>query len=81
MYDMSITLTVRTDEQLMASLRQTATADGITLSDLVRRILEDAVAERSLGRLSGHLRGRLELDPTDQGDAWHQQLRERNWRE
>ena len=37
---------------------------GTTLSALVREILENAVAERSLGRRAGYLKGRLKL-PSD----------------
>ena len=78
MYDMSTTLTVRTDDDLDRALRELAESEGLTLSELVRRILEDAVTERPLAQRAGHLAGRLILAEDD--DAWRAQLRERNWR-
>lgn len=80
MYDMSTTLTVRTDDELDRALRQLARSEGLSLSELVRRILEDAVQERTLAERAGHLAGVItETDARD--DAWREQIRVRNWRE
>lgn len=80
MYDMSTTLTVRTDDALDQALRELACSEGLTLSELVRRILEDAVQERTLAERAGHLAGALDaLDAG--GDGWREQIRSRNWRE
>lgn len=72
------TLTVRTDAELREALDRRAEAEGKTVSEVVREILERAVAERPLAQRIGHLRGRLRLDST--GAAWRERLRERNWR-
>ena len=77
-YMRNTTLTVRTDAELREALDRRAEAEGKTLSELVREILERAVTERPLAQRVGHLRGRLRLAST--GDAWRKRLRERNWR-
>ena len=51
----------------------------MTLSALVREILEKAVDERPLGRRAGHLKARLTL-PDDHRDSWSETIRKRNWR-
>ena len=76
---MSTTITIRADEPLRARLEERAAAAGKTLSALVREILENAVAERSLGRRAGHLKARLTL-PHDASDPWRKSVRDRNWR-
>lgn len=76
---MSTTLTVRTDEALRDALAERARAQGKTLSQLVREILEAAVAERPLGARAGHLRGRLVLRE-QATEPWRESLRRRNWR-
>ncbi|MCY3764573.1 MAG: ribbon-helix-helix protein, CopG family [Gemmatimonadetes bacterium] len=76
---MNTTLTVRTDRTMREALEERAQAQGLTVSELVRRLLEEAISERPLAQRVGHLKGRLELsDPG--GDAWRNRLRERNWR-
>lgn len=61
------------------ALEERAQAQGLTVSELVRRLLEEAISERPLAQRVGHLKGRLEL--SDPGaDAWRSRLRERNWR-
>jgi metal-responsive CopG/Arc/MetJ family transcriptional regulator len=76
---MSTTITVRTGETLRRELQRRARAGGKTLSELIREILEAAVAERRLDRRAGHLKGRLRL-PRRGGGSWRERLRERNWR-
>ncbi len=61
------------------ALEDRARAQGLTVSELVRRLLDDAISERPLGQRAGHLKGRLEPAGPD-SDAWRDQLRERNWR-
>ena len=76
---MNTTLTVRTDRNMREALEERAQAQGLTVSELVRRLLEEAISERPLAQRVGHLKGRLEL--SDPGaDAWRNRLRERNWR-
>ena len=76
---MGIVFTVRTDEALHEALRRRAAAQGKTISELVREILEAAVQERPIAERAGHLRGCLELPATDD-DPWIQHLRRTNWR-
>lgn len=72
------TLTVRTDAELREALDRRAEAEGKTVSEVVREILERAVAERPLGQRIGHLRGRLR--PASMDGPWRERLRDRNWR-
>ena len=80
MYDMGKTLTVRTSDKLEKALRDRADEAGLSLSELVREILESAVAERPLGERIAHLMRPLEPSSRPLTD-WQRQLRERNWRE
>lgn len=79
MYNMGTVLTVRTGDQLRQALEQRATAQGKTTSQLVREILERALAETPLALRAGHLRGCLDAPPEAE-DAWRKEIRERNWR-
>lgn len=72
-------LTVRTDERLREALSERAAALGKTVSQLVRDILETAVADRPLENRVGHLKGRLRLKP-EADDPWRARLRAHNWR-
>jgi plasmid stability protein len=76
---MSTTLTVRTDSRLREALQRRASIERKSVSDLVREILREALAERPLSLRAGHLKGRLEL-PATLDDPWQRQIRERNWR-
>lgn len=76
---MSKTITIRTDETLRNALEERAQAKGITLSQLTREILQDALQEKPLGSKTGHLRGRLSLRRKNE-ETWRKSLRERNWR-
>lgn len=76
---MNTTLTVRTDETMRKALERRAKTQGLTVSELVRRILGDAISERPLSHRAGHLKGRLDLSAVD-SDTWRNQMRERNWR-
>ena len=76
---MRTTLTIRTDERLREALAERARAQGKTVSQIVREILQDALEERPLASRVGHLKGRLEL-PSQPDDPWRERIRERNWR-
>lgn len=76
---MSTTLTFRADDRLRDRLEKRAAASGKSLSALVREILENAVAERSVGRRAGHLKARLSL-PRSPADPWRKSVRSRNRR-
>jgi plasmid stability protein len=75
---MSKTLTVRTDDGLHEALHNRAEAQGKTVSEVVREILEDALTERPLASRIGHLKGSLAL-PSPK-DPWRRKVKERNWR-
>ena len=66
------------DEKLREALRERATLQGKTVSQLAREILSEALEERPLAARIGHLRGRLKLPP-DTSDALRE-IRARNWR-
>jgi hypothetical protein len=76
---MGVVLTVRTDEALREALRRRAAAQGKTVSELVREILESAVQERTIAQRAGHLRGSFGPPDGEEGPR-RRQLRERNWR-
>ena len=76
---MSTTLTIRADETLREALQERARAQGKTLSEVAREILQNALEDRPLELRTGHLRGRLSLR-AEQTESWRKVLRERNWR-
>lgn len=76
---MSTTLTIRADETLREALQERARAQGKTLSEVAREILQNALEDRPLELRTGHLRGRLSLRQ-EQTETWRKALRERNWR-
>ncbi len=76
---MSTTITIRTDPSLREALDARAAATGKTISVLVREILEDALADRTIEDRAGHLKGRLVLYERS-SESWKKRLRERNWR-
>ena len=76
---MRTTLTVRTDEALREALAKRARAQGKTLSQLVREILQAAVSERSIEARAGHLKRRLMLRE-QATEPWRETLRQHNWR-
>jgi hypothetical protein len=60
-------------------LAKRAAAQGKTLSQFVREILQEALADRPMKARTGHLRGRLVLRERAT-EPWRKSLRERNWR-
>ena len=76
---MNTTLTIRTDSSLREALAKRARAQGKTVSDVVREILEEALSEHPLAVKTGHLKGQLDL-PSEPSDPWQGQIRARNWR-
>jgi predicted DNA-binding protein len=76
---MSTTITIRVDEPLREVLDKKAAASGKTVSELVREILEEALAETPLQFRAGHLKGRLRLSRKT-SEPWQRHLRQRNWR-
>ena len=75
---MSTTLTVRTSEELRATLERRAGGLGKSVSELVREILEEALADRLIGQRTSHVKGRLNLPRA--AEPWRRQLKQRNWR-
>jgi len=76
---MSTTITIRAQESLRKALARKAAVSGKTVSELVREILEEALAVRPLKVRAGHLKGRLVLSRKAPED-WRKRLRQRNWR-
>ena len=76
---MSTTLTIRIAPDEREALIRRATQTGLTLSELVRDILRQGLAERSVSVKAGHLKGRLRIKRPAAG-SWRRQIRERNWR-
>ena len=75
---MAQAITIRTDDELRRALAERAAAEGTTVSEVVRRILRQALAEVPLAVKVGQLQGRLEIPDDD--DSWRRELRGRNWR-
>jgi len=76
---MSTTLTIRTDETLREELAKRARAQGKTLSQFVREVLQAAVIERPVEARAGHLKRRLMLREQTT-EPWRETLRQHNWR-
>lgn len=77
---MDKTLTIRLDAEQQRKLGQAAKMLGKSMSELVREILQQALAEHQLGDKTFHLKGRLNLSPSSR-DALTRKLKERNWRD
>lgn len=73
------TITIRTESALRSLLEERAAAVGKSVSQLIREILERALAPGSVEERAGHLRGRLSLSRRP-AEPWKARLRERNWR-
>lgn len=76
---MSTTLTIRLPDDLRTELESRAAARTVTVSELVRSILENALSTSPLRDRAGEFRGRLAAGEEDQ-DAWRSEIRDRNWR-
>jgi predicted transcriptional regulator len=76
---MEKTLTIRLDSEQQEKLGKTAKMLGKTVSELVREILQQAMAERSVAAKAGHLKGTLSLTPARR-DPLARKIKERNWR-
>jgi len=76
---MATTLTIRADDELRLELQRRASVEGKTVSEVVREILHQALAEEPLGTKVGHVRGRLAA-PVQDTDSWRKQLQDHNWR-
>lgn len=79
LYYMSTTLTIRIAADEREALIRRATQRGLTVSELVRDILREGLAERSMSAKAGHLKGRLRIKRTA-AVSWRRQIREHNWR-
>ena len=75
---MSKTITIRADRALLAAIAKRAKAEHQTASEVVRKILADALVERPLVDRVGKLRGSLRV--AESRGVWQRQIRERNWR-
>ncbi len=76
---MSTTLTIRIAPDEREALIRRATQTGLTVSELVRDMLRQGLAERSVSGKAGHLKGRLRIKHPA-ADSWRRQIRARNWR-
>jgi metal-responsive CopG/Arc/MetJ family transcriptional regulator len=76
---MGTTITIRTASTLRSLLEERAAATGKSISELVREILERALAEHSTEERAGHLKGRISLTRR-RDEPWRRRLRARNWR-
>ena len=72
------TVAVRVDEEMGRALEERAAVSGMTVSEVVRDALREALAERPLSARIGHLSGALAVRSEE--DPWQSALRERNWR-
>lgn len=75
---MERTLTIRLAKVQDLALARRARSLGRTRSELVRDLIDQAVADRPLGRYLRHLKGRVELPRVKSG--WGRELKNRNWR-
>jgi hypothetical protein len=75
----STTITIRITRDARDALIRRATEVGLTVSELVREILQQGLAERPVSARAGHLKGRLRMHRRT-ADAWRRRIQERNWR-
>ena len=76
---MRATLTIRMGAALQDALAKRAEAEGKTVSELVRELLERALAVQPLATKTAHVKGQLRL--SRRAADWRRRLRARNWRE
>lgn len=76
---MRTTITIRTERALRSLLEERAAVTHKTISEVVREILQGALADGPIGERTGHLRGRLSL-PKQPREPWRKRLRAQNWR-
>lgn len=76
---MSTTLTIRIAPDERKALLRRAKQAGLNVSEMVREILRQALAERSVSARAGHLKGRLKTKPPARS-SWRRQIQERNRR-
>jgi hypothetical protein len=76
---MRTTITIRAGAGLRDRLTRRARAEGKTLSELVRDVLEREFVEEPMRLRIEHLRGRLRSPPRAE-EAWRVRLRAHNWR-
>lgn len=72
-------LNVRVSAELREALDRRAAGRGISVSELVRDLLERELASRPLGDRIGALKGSLDAPPAVAG--WRRRIRDHNWRD
>jgi hypothetical protein len=77
---MEDSITFRLSAADRAKLRRKADECGQTESELLRKIVSDAVTDTARAEARARVRGAIKRRPSAQSD-WAKQLRERNWRE
>lgn len=79
---METTLTIRADPELKQKLEEMAALQGKSVSQFVREVLEEAVAEVPMKERIGHLMGILDSSELDEaGDEWWEHIKRMNWRD
>ncbi|WP_420620448.1 ribbon-helix-helix protein, CopG family [Candidatus Poriferisocius sp.] len=74
-------LTVRVETELWDAAARRAETLGISVSEVVREALREAVDNRPLVDRIGHLRGSVRTDSTNSSqDIWKSEIRAHNWR-
>jgi hypothetical protein len=77
---MNVRISFRVDKKQRDKLKRRANALGVSMSQLLREMVDRELQPRRLGDLIGHLAGRWG-PATRPPDEWEKHLRKQNWRE
>ena len=77
-YVLSKKITIRIDDELRTAIEELALASGLSVHEVIRRALREALAKPAMRGRIGHLRGSVRL--SESRASWRTHRRERDWR-
>lgn len=75
---MKATISVRVEPGMHEALKARAKRSKVSVSSLVRNLLEDELGRKSILERCGHVIGKLDIPAPNEG--WRKSILERNWR-
>jgi hypothetical protein len=75
---MKATISVRVEHDMQETLKATAKRSKVSVSSLVRNLLNDELSKKTILERCGHVIGKLDLPVPS--ESWRKSIHERNWR-
>ena len=75
---MKSTISIRVEKELHGALKARAKRSKLSVSSLVRDLLEDELSRKTILERCGHVIGKLDIPVFMEG--WRKSIHERNWR-